>query len=91
MRLIRYSLRVTGRVQGVGFRWFAQQAASLYALTGWVRNLGDGSVELEVQGKPAQLDAFLKAIWRGSRFIQVDTLDKEPLDPVEEREFRVLD
>ena len=52
-------LVITGRVQGVGFRWFIQRAAERLALAGWVRNLADGRVELEAQGEKARLDDLL--------------------------------
>ena len=43
---------VTGRVQGVSYRYFTQQAARQLQLTGWVTNLDDGSVEVRVAGEP---------------------------------------
>lgn len=46
----RYRLRFTGNVQGVGFRWTNQGTARELHLTGWVKNLADGSVEMELQG-----------------------------------------
>lgn len=48
--MVRKHYRFTGRVQGVGFRYRAKHAASGMCVTGWVRNEGDGSVEMEVQG-----------------------------------------
>ena len=48
--MIRKHILFYGRVQGVGFRYHATYKASLLGLTGWVRNLEDGSVEMEVQG-----------------------------------------
>jgi acylphosphatase len=57
-RQIHYS----GRVQGVGFRYSVKQIASGYEVTGWVRNLPDGRVELTVQGDHAEIEAFLDAI-----------------------------
>jgi acylphosphatase len=50
---------VTGRVQGVGFRASTVEEARAYGLTGWVRNLADGAVELEVQGEEARVTALL--------------------------------
>ena len=47
--LVRYDLLIQGRVQGVGFRWFASRKARQLGITGWIRNLEDGSVEMEVQ------------------------------------------
>jgi len=50
---------VTGRVQGVGFRASTAAEAHAYGVTGWVRNLADGSVELEAQGDETQVTALL--------------------------------
>jgi len=49
---------VRGRVQGVGFRYHAQRQASRFGLTGYVRNLRDGSVEMVCEGEEASLDKF---------------------------------
>lgn len=51
-----------GRVQGVGFRWTARRIASGYEVCGWVRNLPDGRVELQVAGDPGEVDSFLAEI-----------------------------
>ncbi len=61
----RFHIRVNGRVQGVGFRHFTRQTATGLGLTGWVRNRGDGSVEMEVEGEPKALDTFQRRIHEG--------------------------
>ena len=53
------TVRFTGRVQGVGFRFTAIRVAGGYDVTGYVRNCGDGSVECVVEGEAEQIDAFL--------------------------------
>lgn len=58
-RMRRVRAIVTGHVQGVGFRAFTVEEAREHGLTGWVRNLADGSVELEAQGDAARVDALL--------------------------------
>ena len=58
----RYFLRWEGQVQGVGFRFTNTNLAQTYALTGWVRNMEDGSVEMEVQGAPANILSHLEAL-----------------------------
>lgn len=59
---VRYALRFTGRVQGVGFRWTNRQLARERHLTGWVRNMPDGSVAMEIQGAPAVIVDHLAAV-----------------------------
>jgi acylphosphatase len=57
--LRRIHASVTGRVQGVSYRASTIEEARRLGVTGWVRNRGDGSVELEAQGAPAQVEALL--------------------------------
>ena len=59
-----HSLQVffEGNVQGVGFRWSVKQIAKGYDVTGWVRNLPDGRVELQVSGEEAEVRAFIEGI-----------------------------
>jgi len=58
-------IRVTGRVQGVGFRAATVRQAHLLKITGWVRNAADGSVEALIQGSPEQVDRMLSWLHRG--------------------------
>ena len=51
-----------GYVQGVGFRWTTKRIAHGYDVSGWVRNLADGRVELQVSGEDDEVTAFLRAI-----------------------------
>jgi acylphosphatase len=57
-----WQIRIEGRVQGVGFRAATRKQATLYQITGYVRNCSDGSVEICAQGKEKDLDAFLEGI-----------------------------
>lgn len=72
---------VEGRVQGVGFRYFAQQAARRSGVRGWVRNLGDGRVEALAEGGAAAVAAFEQAIRRGPPLARVDGFETETRDP----------
>jgi acylphosphatase len=60
--LERRHARYTGRVQGVGFRFAAHQIAQSYAVTGFVKNVPDGSVEIVAEGMPEELDRFLAEV-----------------------------
>lgn len=68
-------LIVKGRVQGVGFRAFVEDAALAGRLEGWVRNRRDGSVEAVAAGTTEQVDGFLDAVRRGPRAARVDSVD----------------
>lgn len=59
---VRYDVHYSGRVQGVGFRFNAQWIARSLAVTGFVRNLPDGGVQLVAEGEEAELDRFLAKI-----------------------------
>ena len=56
---IRKHIVFYGRVQGVGFRYYAVNKANQLGLTGWVKNLPDGTVEMEVQGEEPLIDQLI--------------------------------
>jgi len=56
---------VTGRVQGVGFRFFAVEAAEEFGITGWAKNLSDGRVEVEAQGLKERVEVMIKRMRQG--------------------------
>ena len=61
-----------GRVQGVGFRYFAARAARELGVAGWVRNLPDGSVETLVEGEATAVEGYLDRLRRGPSASRVD-------------------
>lgn len=77
----RLSARITGRVQGVGFRHFTTTRARKLGLTGWVRNEPDGSVRLEAEGPKDGLDRLLDAVHEGPRSANVDNVSADYVDP----------
>jgi acylphosphatase len=86
-------LRVIGRVQGVGFRWYVRAEAARLGLAGWVRNRPDGSVELIADGPPEARDALVAAIRRGPPSAVVDHVEfvvGDVADPPVTTPFRVL-
>ncbi len=69
--LVRSRIRVSGRVQGVAYRAFTHAAASRMGLTGGVRNLDDGSVEVEVEGQRPAVDALVELLRMGPPMARV--------------------
>jgi len=68
---------VLGRVQGVGYRAFAQRAARELGVTGWARNLADGNVEVHGTATPQQLDHFEARLRQGPRWGEVRSVTVE--------------
>lgn len=77
----RLHVRVSGIVQGVGFRWFVREKARRLGLSGWVRNLADGSVEVIAAGEAGQLDLLEEELKRGPPGAVVDGLTHLADDP----------
>jgi len=68
--------RVRGRVQGVGFRYFVEHSAKKIGVSGWVRNVDDGSVEVYAWGTSAQLSDLAGLLWKGPRWAEVRGVDE---------------
>jgi len=83
-----FRLWVTGRVQGVGFRWATRAAArEIGGLTGKVRNLPDGRVEVVAHGTPEALDALERWLWQGPPAAKGEGVERAPLDGEPPRSF----
>jgi acylphosphatase len=67
-----YNINVSGWVQGVGFRYSAMSVARDHGISGFVRNEPDGSVYIEAEGKPEELDQFLQWCYKGPGFGRID-------------------
>ena len=87
--LVRVRAFVYGRVQGVGFRWFVERAGNQLKLTGWVRNLPDGCVELEVEGSEFKVEAFLEEVGRGPISARIDSVATSEKPVTGEAGFRI--
>ena len=74
MRIARRYL-LTGRVQGVGFRYFAQRVAVQHGISGWVRNTPDGRVEIEAEGDADAMHQFESGVSTGPAGAHVDLVD----------------
>lgn len=87
--MIRKNLIIKGKVQGVGFRFFAQFKASPLSLTGYAKNLSNGDVEIEIQGDETKIEVFIKELKRGNGFCRVDEI-YETILPLEKKETRFM-
>lgn len=76
-----YRVSVTGRVQGVGFRYYTKKQAELLQIRGWVRNEISGSVTVFCQGSEHGLEAFFEKIRRGPALAQVTDVKAETSEP----------
>jgi acylphosphatase len=79
-------LTVTGMVQGVGFRMYAQREARRLGLTGFVRNRPDGAVEIVAEGEPAAVDRLIAWANHGPPVARVERVEVEPGEPAGEFE-----
>ena len=71
----RVRARIAGRVQGVGYRWWARRTASQLGLTGWVMNADDDrAVELVAEGPPQALDELERLLWQGPDGARVESV-----------------
>ena len=66
---------IKGRVQGVGFRFFTQDKAQDYGITGYVKNLFDGTVEVQAQGEEDKLKVFIEELKSGPQMAHVENTD----------------
>lgn len=74
---VRAHVYITGRVQGVNFRYYTRQQAVRLGLGGWVRNLRDGRVEAVIEGKKAVVDQMLAWCEQGPSSARVDRIEVE--------------
>ena len=82
-------MRVTGRVQGVSYRWYTQERARSLGVTGWVRNEPDGSVTALLAGPEAAVAAMLEKLRHGPAHARVDRVTTEPADASGITGFRI--
>ena len=73
----RLEMQVLGRVQGVAFRWSTQRQAAAFDLTGWVRNLADGSVRIVAEGDADRLQLLLTWAKHGPDHARVDRVEAD--------------
>ncbi|GAB2459486.1 acylphosphatase [Conyzicola lurida] len=86
---IRRRAVVTGSVQGVGFRWSARLEAQRLGVTGYARNRVDGAVQVEAEGEPAAVDAFVAWLRTGPPSAAVAGVEVGELEPTGSAGFEV--
>jgi acylphosphatase len=87
---MRLKLKISGRVQGVCYRWYTRDTAAELGLTGWVRNLPGGTVELVAEGARDKLDQLLDWCRRGPDLARVSDIQTEWKDETGEfQEFSI--
>ncbi|HOW28286.1 MAG TPA: acylphosphatase [Elusimicrobiota bacterium] len=79
--IIRIKALVRGRVQGVGYRFFCQEAARQAGLNGWVKNEFDGDVSLEIEGPPARVKQYVERIQSAHPGAHVSSVSTENISP----------
>lgn len=84
-----FLVTVTGRVQGVGFRWFIMDKAQELGICGWVKNCFDGSVKIYCEGTEEKLEQFLLYCAQGPPYSRVQTMEKNTETPKGSKDFRV--
>ena len=75
--ILTANMKITGKVQGVGFRFFVQQQAQKLGINGWVSNKSNGDVEALAQGEKADLEQFIAKVKEGTTFSRVDNVNLE--------------
>lgn len=84
---IRKHIVFYGRVQGVGFRYYAVNKANQLGLTGWVKNLLDGTVEMEVQGEEPLIDQLIIFL-QNRTYIWIEKLDARSIPLLDDSSFQ---
>jgi acylphosphatase len=72
---VRAHIVVSGRVQGVGYRYFVMRLARKWELTGWVKNLSTGEVEIDVEGPRGLIESLIQELWTGNAWATVRNVD----------------
>ncbi len=82
-------MTVHGRVQGVGFRYFIQYTAKELGVSGYVKNLDDGTVEILAQGNPGDVKNLKSAVIKGNGFSKVTRVDESNIETRMHSDFKI--
>ena len=78
--MIQYEIKITGRVHGVGFRYFAQLKANEIGISGWVKNSREGGVLIVAQGNVTEINTFIDYLQIGPTRARVDKISKYKME-----------
>jgi acylphosphatase len=84
-----YRYLIDGRVQGVGYRYFTLRAAESLGVSGFVRNLVDGRVEVVAEGSAEAMTAFEQKLHEGPSFSAVSAVERSEIEPRGDRGFHI--
>lgn len=90
MEKVRRHIIFHGYVQGVGFRYTACYTARNYGISGWVRNLDDGSVEMEAEGRAMDIDSLVDSL-ENLRWGSVDRIESKNIPVHGDYEFEIIE
>lgn len=82
--MVQYEIKISGRVQGVGFRYFTHKKANEFGLSGWVKNTYDGGVQVMVRGDETDVETFIDHLRTGPPLSRVINLTKVKMPLAEE-------
>lgn len=89
--MVQYEIKVSGRVQGVWFRYFVQQRATELGIKGWVKNTSDGKVVAMAQGEEKDMKTFFEHLQVGPPMAKVTGVVKNRMPELEEfTDFRIV-
>lgn len=80
---------ISGEVQGVGYRFFAQRIAARHQVMGYVRNLADGRVEVHAEGTPEGIEGFKHDLAAGPQYARVEQVEELSVEPAGYKMFRI--
>lgn len=82
--MVQYKIKISGKVQGVGFRYFTKKHADILGLAGWVKNMYDGRVFVLVQGAENDIEIFTDYLKNGPSMSQVKNIVKVKMPVIKE-------
>ena len=89
-KIINLEIKISGKVQNVGFRFFAKIHAHKFGIKGFCRNKDDGSLLVVCSGKKENQERFLKKLQKGPLFARVDNLEAKEVNEIQTEDFEII-